>query len=74
MSCNVFFAPDDDLEELKVASGERSQSESCRLGCEDSDQVTVDRAACVDELTITTDPASCRDDVLSCLEVPPEPT
>ena len=73
LACEVTFAPSDDPEELKVASGERSEEESCALGCGESPVVTVEHASCVDGLDIVVgDPGACQNDVLTCVELPTE--
>ncbi len=72
LACEVTFAPADDPDGLKIVAGERTDAESCALGCKESPVVTVEHAACVDSLTITGDAAACQDDVLTCLELPTE--
>lgn len=73
LACEVTFAPSDDPEGEKIKSGERSDAESCALGCEESPTVTVEHASCVDGLDIVGgDPGSCQDAVLTCLELPTE--
>ena len=67
LACEVAFAPSDDPDELKVEAGERSELDSCTLGCEESPTVTVESAGCVDEVEIGTDPSTCQDPVLTCL-------
>jgi hypothetical protein len=67
LACEVTFGPSDDPDGARIASGERSDAESCALGCEESPRVTVDNARCIDELTITDDPASCQNGVMECL-------
>lgn len=65
--CEVSFAPSDDLDGARIRSGERTDAESCRLGCEENPAVTVESARCVDEITDeTTDPFQCQQPVLSC--------
>ena len=67
LACEVTFGPSDDPSGEKVKSGERSDAESCRVGCEESPRVTVDNARCIDGLTISSDPAQCQGDVMACL-------
>lgn len=65
--CEVSFAPSDDLEGARIRSGERTDAESCRLGCEENPAVTAESARCVDEITDeTTDPLQCQQPVLAC--------
>lgn len=66
LACEVEFAAPDDPDGALVESGERSELESCVLGCEASALVTVESASCVDEVD-TSDAAECQDDVLACL-------
>jgi hypothetical protein len=67
LACEVTFGPSDDPNGDKIDSGERSDEESCRLGCEESPRVTVDNARCIDALEITSDPAQCQPQVMECL-------
>ncbi len=68
LPCEVTFAPLDDLEGDKIASGERSDAESCALGCADNSAITVEGALCVDEVTAADrDPSTCNANVLECL-------
>jgi hypothetical protein len=70
--CEVDFAPSDDPNKEKVLSGERTEQESCVIGCEENPAVTPDSARCVDQVTdASQDPAVCRDQVLACFEIPP---
>ncbi len=69
LACEVTFGPADDPDGAKVVSGERSDAESCALGCAESPTVNVDNAACVDQLEISSDPALCQDAVLRCLDL-----
>jgi hypothetical protein len=66
LACNVTLAPTDDPDLEKVASGERTDPESCALGCADSPVVTVENAACVDDVDITGDQV-CQDNLMGCL-------
>lgn len=66
LACEVTFQPTDDPGEEKVASGERTELESCARGCEESPRVTVESATCVDELDVR-DPNVCQARVLDCL-------
>lgn len=68
LACEVSFQPSDDPTEDKVKSGERSELESCTLGCEESPLVTVESATCVDGLDVR-DPNVCQSQVLQCLGV-----
>jgi hypothetical protein len=65
--CEVDFAPSDDIEGAKIASGERTELESCTLGCEENPAVTPESALCVDEVTnASQDAAVCQPQVLEC--------
>jgi hypothetical protein len=65
--CEVDFAPSDDLEGAKIDTGERTELESCTLGCEENPAVTPESALCVDEVTnASQDPAVCQPQVLQC--------
>jgi hypothetical protein len=66
LACEVEFTAPDDPTGAQVASGERSELESCTLGCEASSLVTVESASCIDGLD-TRDAASCQGEVLACL-------
>ena len=65
LACEVSFAPSDDIDGEKLRAGERTDLESCTLGCEENPRVTVESAGCVDEVEITT-PAQCQQPVLAC--------
>jgi len=67
LACEVTFGPSDDPDGAKIASGERTDEQSCAIGCEESPRVTVDNARCIDALEITTDPAQCQPDVMDPL-------
>jgi hypothetical protein len=67
LACEVTFAPSDDPDEVQVASGARSELESCALGCAESPTVTVEAAACVDGVEITGNAALCQPPVIDCL-------
>jgi len=69
LACEVTFGPADDPDGEKIVAGERTDAESCALGCEESPTVNVDNATCVDGLEIGSDPAACQDDVLRCLKL-----
>lgn len=70
LTCQVTFAPKDDLDGAKIDSGERTVAESCALGCADQPAVTPETAQCIDEATdASQDPAVCQDTVLACLGV-----
>lgn len=65
--CEVDFAPSDDLEGVKIDSGERTDLQSCALGCAENPAVTPESALCVDEVTdASQDPAVCQPQVLQC--------
>lgn len=67
LPCEVTFAPSDDIEGEKIKSGERTDAESCALGCAENPAVTVESALCVDEVTATdTNPSTCQAPVLEC--------
>lgn len=68
LACEVSFQPADDPTEEKVSSGERTELESCALGCEESPLVTVESATCVDGLDVR-DASVCQEQVLQCLGV-----
>lgn len=68
LACEVSFQPTDDPTEAKVESGERTQLESCALGCQESPLVTVESATCVDGLDVR-DASVCQEQVLQCLGV-----
>jgi hypothetical protein len=65
LACEVSFAPSDDLEGKKIKSGERTDLESCTLGCEENPRVTEESARCVDQVTVTT-AEQCQEPVLDC--------
>ena len=67
LACEVTFGPSDDPDGSRLAAGERTDAESCAIGCEESPRVTVDNARCIDALEITTDPAQCQPQVMECL-------
>jgi hypothetical protein len=67
LACEVTFEAPDDPDEQRVASGERTEQESCMLGCQASPLVDVDTARCIDDLD-TRDANVCQAQVLSCLE------
>jgi hypothetical protein len=66
LACEVTFEAPDDPDGLRVP-GERSELESCTLGCQASPLVDVASASCIDELD-TRDANVCQEQVLSCLE------
>ena len=67
LACEVTFAPRDDLDGRRITSGERTDAEDCRLGCEENPAVTPKSAKCVDaETAKSTDPAVCQRPVLAC--------
>jgi hypothetical protein len=68
LECQVTFDAPDDPDASRVASGERTEEESCVLGCEASPVVTVERALCIDDLEVG-EPATCQEEVLACLEL-----
>lgn len=70
LACEVSFAAPDDPTGEKITSGERSDEEACRLGCEESPFVTVESATCIDGLD-TSDPAQCQEETLACLGYEP---
>ncbi len=72
LACEVTFAPSDDPEGAKIVAGDRTDAESCALGCTESPIVTADHASCIDALVITGDAAACQKPVLECLELPTE--
>ncbi len=68
IACEVSFQPKDDPTEEKVAAGERTELESCELGCQESPLVTVDSATCIDGVEAR-DANVCQEQVLQCLGV-----
>ena len=67
LTCEVTFAPSDDLEGAKIVSGERTDEQSCALGCAENPAVTTESAQCVDEVTnASQDPVVCQRQVLDC--------
>ncbi len=67
LACEVTFGPSDDPEGQKIASNERTDEESCVVGCEESPHVTPQSAGCIDDLAIPSDPAQCQPQVMECL-------
>ncbi len=67
LACQVAFAPADDPDEQKILTGQRSEIESCRLGCEESPTVTVDAADCIDGVPPADDVDQCQAPILRCL-------
>jgi hypothetical protein len=67
LACEVTFATSDDPDGSRIASGERTDVEDCRAGCEENPVVTVESAQCVDaETAKSTDPDVCQKPVLHC--------
>ena len=66
LACEVTFGAPDDPDEALVASGDRTELESCPFGCQASPLVSVDTASCVDEVD-TRDASVCQEQVLTCL-------
>lgn len=69
LACEVTFEAPDDPNDRLVEAGERTELESCAVGCRASPLVTVESASCIDDLD-TRDPGVCQDQVLECLAVP----
>jgi len=69
LACEVTFAPSDDPDEQRVDSGERTELESCAIGCQESPTVTVESAACIDEVEVGADPATCQAPIATCLGI-----
>lgn len=67
LACEIAFAPGDDPDEAKIVSGERSELESCTLGCEESPTVTVESAGCIDTIAPSDDVAVCQAPIMECL-------
>lgn len=67
LACDIAFAPGDDPDEAKIISGERSELESCTLGCEESPTVTVESAGCIDTVAPSDDVAVCQAPIMQCL-------
>jgi hypothetical protein len=66
--CEVDFTAPDDPQGRRVRSGERSELESCTLGCQSSSLVTVESVTCLDGID-TRDASTCQGEVLLCLGV-----
>ena len=66
LKCNVSFQPSDDPDRAKVVVGERSEQESCTVGCLENQVVTVDAAKCIDDVPIQ-DGITCQKEMLTCL-------
>jgi hypothetical protein len=66
LACEVSFQPPDDPAEERVERGERTELESCTLGCQASPLVDEESAACISTLD-TRDANVCQADVLDCL-------
>lgn len=66
LACEVSFQPPDDPAEELVARGERSELESCVIGCRASPLVDAESAACVGTVEAR-DANVCQADVLDCL-------
>ena len=67
LACEIAFAPGDDPDEQKILAGERSEIESCALGCEESPTVTVDAADCIDGVPPSDDVDVCQPPIMECL-------
>jgi hypothetical protein len=67
LACEIAFAPGDDPDEAKIISGERSELESCTLGCEESPTVTVESAGCIDTVAPSDDVDVCQPPIMNCL-------
>ena len=68
LECEVTFDAPDDPDEEKIESGERSDLESCIMGCNQSELVTPASADCIEALD-TENTAACQEATLECLEV-----
>lgn len=66
LKCNVSFQPADDPDRAMVATGARTELESCTAGCVDNEIVTVERASCIDALPIE-NANTCQNAMLDCL-------
>lgn len=66
--CQVTFQASDDPNALKVEAGERTELESCRLGCEAHPRATPKGAQCVGALELG-DPGVCQTQSLACLNL-----
>ena len=65
LACLVTFDAPDDPDAERVASGERTERESCRLGCEASPRVDPESAACAAAAN-TGDPETCQEEMRAC--------
>ncbi|MBL93026.1 MAG: hypothetical protein CMH56_14590 [Myxococcales bacterium] len=66
LKCNVSFQPSDDPDRAKVLVGERTEQDSCAIGCNENQVVTVDAARCIDNVAIQDGP-TCQNEMLTCL-------
>ena len=66
LKCNVSFQPSDDPDRAKVVVGERTEQDSCAIGCSENQVVTVDAARCIDDVAIQDGP-TCQREMLTCL-------
>ncbi len=66
LKCNVSFQPSDDPDRAKVAVGERTEQDSCAIGCTENQVVTIDAAKCIDNVMIQDGP-TCQKEMLTCL-------
>ena len=68
LECEVTFDAPDDPDEEQIESGERSELESCVMGCNQSELVTSESAQCIDSID-SENPAICQEMTLDCLEI-----
>jgi hypothetical protein len=68
LACEVTFDAPDDPIDAKIESGERTELESCVMGCNDSSLVTQESAQCIEDLE-SENAAVCQQQVLDCLAI-----
>ena len=66
LACGVSFDAPDDPDGARIRSGERSEAESCVLGCQTSPLVDHEAARCIADVR-PGDAEVCEDQVAACL-------
>ena len=66
LKCNVSFQPSDDPDRSKVVVGDRTEQESCEVGCLENEVVTVEAGLCIENVPIL-DGQTCQQEMLNCL-------
>ncbi|MFH1808477.1 MAG: hypothetical protein ABIJ09_07025 [Pseudomonadota bacterium] len=66
LACDVTFTPADDPNLRKIESGERTDRESCELGCRESLSVDAASEACILGVEAR-EPEQCRAELQTCL-------